>query len=75
MPARPAVAVLTERVGLVGLEDVESEAAQAGEHAGVGADARAVLPQGDITAVVGGILDRPVRTDGLGGARGGHRRV
>ena len=31
-----AVAVLAECAGLVGLEDVEGEAAQAGEHAGVG---------------------------------------
>jgi hypothetical protein len=33
------VAVLAERVGLVGLEDVVGEAAQAGEHAGVGSNA------------------------------------
>jgi hypothetical protein len=35
-----AVAVLAEGVGPVRLEDVEGEAAQADEHAGVGADAR-----------------------------------
>jgi len=70
-----AVAVLAECVGLVGLEDVEGEAAQAGEHAGVGADARAVLAQGDVAAVVGRVLDPPVRADSLGGAGGGHRRV
>jgi len=46
-----------------------------GEHAGVGPDARAVLPQSDVAAVVGGILDRPVRADGLGGAGRGHRLV
>jgi hypothetical protein len=38
-----AVAVLAERVGLVGLEDVVGEAAQAGKHAGVGSNARAVF--------------------------------
>ena len=37
-----AVAVLAERAGAVGLED-EGETAQAGEHAGIGADARAVF--------------------------------
>lgn len=34
-----AVAVLTERAGWFSFEDVEGEGAQAGEHAGVGADA------------------------------------
>jgi len=60
---------------LVCLEDVEGKAAQTGEHAGVGADARAVFTQGDIAAVVRGILDRPVRADGLGGVGRGDRRV
>jgi len=69
------VAVLAERVGLVGLEDVEGEAAQAGEHARIGADARAVFAQGDVAAVVRGILDLPVRADGLGSASGGDRSV
>jgi hypothetical protein len=69
------VAVLAEGVGAVRLEDVEGEAAQAGEHAGVGADARTVLAQGDIAAVVGGVLNPPMRADGLGGAGGSHRRV
>jgi hypothetical protein len=72
---RGTVAVLAECVGTVGLEDVEAEAAQAGEHAGVGADARAVFAQGDVAAVVGGRLDHPMRADGLGGAGGGDRRV
>lgn len=72
---RGTVAVLAECVGTVGLEDVEAEAAQAGEHAGVGADARAVFAQGDVAAVVGGRLDPPMRADGLGGAGGGDRRV
>ena len=70
-----AVAVLAERVDLVRLENVEGEAAQTSEHVGVGADARAVLAQGDIAAVVGGILDRPVRADGLGSAGRTERRV
>ena len=65
--------VLAERSGPVCLEDVEGEAAQSGEHARVGADTRAVLAEGDVAAVVGGILDRPVRADGLGGAGGGER--
>lgn len=69
------VAVLTERVGLVGLEDVEGEAAQAGENARVGADTRAVLAHGDIAVVVGGGLDSPVGADGAGGASGDDRRV
>src|SRR6201987_4252382 len=33
-----AVAVLAERAGAVGLEDVEGETAQAGKHAGIGAE-------------------------------------
>ena len=70
-----AVAVLAQRVGLVRFEDVESEAAQAGEHAGVGTDARAVLAQGDVAAVMGGVLDLPVCSNRLGGAGGGDRRV
>ncbi len=69
------VAILAQGVGAVGLEDVEGEAAQSGEHAGVGADARTVLAQGDVAAVVGGVLDPPVRPDCLGGAGRGHRRV
>ena len=70
-----AVAVLAERAGAVGLEDVEGETAQAGEHAGIGADARAVFAEGDVAAVVGGGFDPPVRADRLGGAGGGERRV
>src|ERR1700751_2923394 len=33
-----AVAVLAERAGAVGLEDVKGETAQAGKHAGIGAE-------------------------------------
>ncbi len=69
------VAILAERVGAVGPENVEGEAAQADEHAGVGADARAILAQGDVPAVMGGVLDPPVRTDGLGGAGCGDLRA
>ena len=47
-----AVAVLAERVGLVGLEDIEGEAAQAGKDAWIGADAGAVFAQGYVPAVV-----------------------
>src|SRR5215217_6366779 len=50
-------AVLGERASAVGLEDVEGEAAEPCEDAGVDADARAILAHGDITAVVGGVLD------------------
>ena len=70
-----AVAILVEGICLVGLEDVVGEAAEAGEDAGVGADAGAVFTQGDVAAVVGGVLDRPVGADGLGSAGGGDRRV
>ncbi len=55
-----AVAVLIECVGSVCLEDVEGEAAQAGEHARIGADARGILAEGDVAAVVEGGLDQPV---------------
>src|ERR1700758_793051 len=70
-----AVAVLAERAGAVGLEDVEGETAQAGEHAGIGADARAVFAEGDIAAVVGGGLDPPMRAHRLSGAGGGERGI
>jgi hypothetical protein len=70
-----SIAVLTERAGAVGLEDVEGEAAHAGEDAGVGSDARAVFAHGDVAAVVGCRLDRPVGADYLGGAAGGDRCV
>ncbi len=70
-----AVAVLIEGVGSVCLEDVEGEAAQSGEHARIGADARAILAEGDIAAVVEGSLDPPVSADDLGGAGGGERDV
>jgi hypothetical protein len=70
-----AVAVLTERAEAVGLEDVESETAQAGEHAGIGADARAVFAEGDVAAVVRGGLDPPMRAHRLSGAGGGERGI
>ena len=56
-------------------KDVETETAQACEHAGVGADARAVFAEGDVAAVVGGGFDPPVCADGIGGAACGDRRV
>jgi hypothetical protein len=70
-----AVAVLAERAGAVGLEDVKGETAQAGEHAGIGADARAVFAEGDVAAVMGGGLDPPVRAHRLSGAGGGERGI
>ena len=69
------VAVLAERVGAVGLEDVEGETAQSGEYARVGADARAVLAEGHVAAVVGGGLNPPMPSNGHGSARRGERRV
>lgn len=56
-----------------GLEDVEGEAAEAGEEAGIAADAGAILAHGDIAAVVRGVLDRPMASDGGCGANGGDR--
>jgi len=47
-----AVTILTGRASLVGLEDVEGETTQAGEHAGVGANAAAVFAEGDVAAVM-----------------------
>jgi len=47
-----AVTILTDGACLVGLEDVEGETTQAGEHAGVGANAAAVLAKANVTAVV-----------------------
>src|SRR4051794_5483180 len=70
-----AVAVLAQRVGAVCFEDVEAEAAEAGEHAWVCANARTVFGEGHIAAVVGGRLDPPVSADGLGGAGSGNRHV
>ena len=70
-----AASVLAQCSGPICLEDVEGETAQSGEHARVGADARAVFAQGDVSAVMEGILNLPVRADGLGGAGGGERGV
>lgn len=69
------VAVLADRIGLVGFEDVESEASQTREDGGVGADTRAVLAEGDVAGVVRGVLHPPVGPHGLCGAGGGERRV
>ena len=60
---------------MVGFENVEGEAAQPGEDAGVGANAPAIFTQGDVTAVVRGILDLPVGADRLGSAGGGEWRA
>jgi len=69
------VSVLGARCGLVGGENVEGEAAQAGEHTGIVTDARAVLAKGDIAAVMGGVLYGPMSADGVGGLLGGDRDV
>lgn len=63
-------AVLGERAATISLEDVEGEAAETGEDARVAADARAILTHGDVAAVVRGVLDGPVVSDGGGGALG-----
>src|SRR5215211_7976314 len=55
------------------VEDVEGKAAEAGEEAGIDADAGAILAHSDVTAVVRGVLDRPVVSDGGGGANRGDR--
>jgi hypothetical protein len=47
-----AVTVLAERGSSVCLENVEGEAAEPGEDAGVDADARAVLAHGDVAGIV-----------------------
>ena len=47
-----AVPILTGSTCLVGLEDVEGETTQAGEHAWVGANAAAVLAEGDVADVM-----------------------
>jgi len=65
------VAVLRTRRGLIGCENVEGEAAQAGEHAGIGSDARAVFAKSDVAAVMGSVLDTPMPADGIGGSPGG----
>jgi hypothetical protein len=46
------IAVLANGTSLVGLEDVEGEATQAGEHARVGANAGTVFAEGDVAAVM-----------------------
>jgi hypothetical protein len=47
-----AVTVLAERGSSVGLENVEGEAAEPREDAGVDADAAAVLAHGDVAGMV-----------------------
>src|SRR5215213_1569777 len=68
-----AEAVLREGASAAGLEDVEGEAAEAGEEAGIAADAGAILAHGDVAAVVRGVLDPPVVSDGGCSANGGDR--
>ena len=70
-----AVAVLVGCVRAIGVEDVEAEAADAGEHTWVGADAGAVFGESHISGVVGRGLDPPVAADGVGGAGSVERRV
>ena len=69
------VAVLGARCGFVGRENVEGEAAQPGEDAGIGSNARAVFAKGDVAAVMGGVLYGPMSACGFGGSLGGERRV
>ncbi len=47
-----AIAILGDGASLVSLEDVEGEAAQAGEHAGVGANAGTVFAERYVATVV-----------------------
>ena len=70
-----AIAVLVGCVSAIGLEDVEAEAADAGKHTWVGADAGAVFGESHISGVVGRGLDPPVAADGVGGAGSVERRV
>ena len=72
---RGAITVLTERAEFVCLEDVESETAQAGEHAWIGSDPRAVFTKCDVAAVVGCCFDRPMRPNCLSRAAGIDRLV
>jgi hypothetical protein len=65
-----AKAVLSEWSLVVGFEDVEGEAAEAGKDNGIDADAGAVLGHGDVAAIVRGVLDLRVIADSGGGAGG-----
>jgi hypothetical protein len=65
-----AKAVLSEWALVVGFEDVEGEAAEAGKDNGIDADAGAVLGHGDVAAIVRGVLDLRVIADSGGGAGG-----
>lgn len=65
-----AVSVLAEGSDLACHEDIETEAAHPCEDAWIGSDARLVFAHGDVTRVMGGILDRPMRADGPSGASG-----
>src|ERR1700757_2390896 len=62
------VSVLIECIVLIASENVVSEAAHAGEDAGVVADARAVFEKGDIARVMQLVFDVPVAADGSGKA-------
>jgi len=50
---------------LIEAQDIGGEAAQAGEDAGVCADARPVFVEGDIAQMVVAVFDAPVVADGL----------
>ena len=59
------VPVLYERSGLVDSQDVEGEAAQPGEYAGIDADAGGVFVEGNIAGIVAAVFYAPVGADGL----------
>jgi len=61
------ISVLAEGADLVAAQDVVAEAAQPGEDAGVAADARLILQEGDVTRVMQRIFDMPMVAD-RGGA-------
>ena len=60
--------------GAVGAQDVEGEAAHAGERSGLDPDAAVIFEEGHVPDVVIAVLDAPVGSDGgadLGGGQGG----
>ena len=55
---------------IIEAQDVGGERAQAGEDAGIAADAAGVLGEAAVADVVGAILDAPVVADGFGAGSG-----